>query len=135
MTHGSSAKSWRAFSQSAAAKNKASWLKQQSAGFVTGMIESGSNDATIAMTQLSNASGSVVIYMSQIPGKATEYEPEYFDDLDREIAQMTDSEILALIKSGAGMWADRDDLDDLMDRSDRMDRLYGYTSDNPDSPV
>ena len=57
------------------------------------------------------------------------------EDEDREIAAMTDAEILTAVRAMAGAWADRDDIDDnwLKDsRSswyDRLDKFYEEQTD------
>ena len=52
-----------------------------------------------------------------------------FDELDLEIALMSDQEVLNAVLASAGAWADRDDLDELLDRSDRIDELYASNTD------
>lgn len=75
-----------------------------------------------------------------VPTQKTAYtnepEPDYFDDLDREIALMSNEEVIAEILASAGMWSDRDDLDDIMDRTDRIEELYApYKTDPPDTSI
>lgn len=59
-----------------------------------------------------------------------------FDELDIEIANMSEEEILSAILASAGAWADRADLDDIMTRRDRIDELYDdITPKPPYSPI
>jgi hypothetical protein len=113
---------WVVHQQSPTNKNMAFVMPTVSSGAMTPQWLETEGNATIDRPQLFDAAGS--IFMPITSNTIQPAELEYYDELDAEIAQMTEEEILRAVAASAGMWADRDDLDLLLDRSDRIDDLY-----------
>ena len=98
----------------------------------SGAVES----ATMNPLLFFSATGSIIMPFKNASVLDHEPEPEYFDDLDREIALMSDEEILEAVMDSAGMWADRDDLEEVFDRSDGLEELYDFlNTDDTNSTV
>lgn len=129
------ASNWPRFRESSSNK-KTKVLRSKSTG-MTPQWMIFSDSATISLPQTFAAAGSVSTAMPvKKPlvkdSSVTDASFEELDEIDAEIARMSDKEIIAAVLASAGSWADRDDLDFILDRSDRIDELYA--SDTPDKP-
>lgn len=117
---------WTTFRVSSTENKKVPVSDEKSSGTILEWMVFGAS-ATISLPQTSTAAGSV---SETMPVKFYGG-PVELDEIDAEIARMSDEEIVAAVLASAGMWADREDLDFILDRSDRIDELYA--SDTPDT--
>jgi hypothetical protein len=117
------------FRRSASAGKNAPVAKSSSAGTPWGWIVV-DESATISMPQMRTTAGS----MSSVP--QTDPLAEELDEIDTEIALMSESEIMEAVLASAGAWADRDDLDGILDRRDRIDELYAsFLPNDPNTSI
>jgi hypothetical protein len=118
------------FRRSSSAGKSAPMASSSSAGTPWGWIVVDEN-ATIDMPQIRTTAGSM---FSSVPN--TDPLAEELDEIDAEIAIMSESEIMEAVLASAGAWADRDDLDGILDRRDRIDELYApFIPNDPDPSI
>lgn len=86
------------------------------------------DSAKIDLPRISTAAGSVSTAMPFNTALV-----EMPDEIDAEIARMSDDELIKAVLASAGSWADRNDLEFILDRSDRIDDIYA--SDTPGTSV
>ena len=116
------------FGSSSAIGNKTKKINSGSAGGTFQFTSVGIGDTIVLPHAIVEATGNVLESMTSSIISRDE-NTKVFDELDLEIALMSDQEVLNAVLASAGAWADRDDLDELLDRSDRIDELYASNTD------
>jgi len=121
---------WRVLGKSSRNVKSVEPVNSRASGIMAHWMFSGENTTIVDSLRITNASGSVLEYISKtLP-------VDIIDPLDLEISRMTTEEVIDEIKLLAGTWADRDDLDYILDRRDRIDEIYApYITDESDKTV
>jgi hypothetical protein len=130
-TAGNWAGNWFVFTQSSSSTKKSALMtKSISTGTASGWMAL-DESATIELLEITKTAGSIDPAMSRV-----DLPVEELDEIDAEIALMSEREIIEAVLASAGTWADRDDLNGILDRRDRIDELYApYIPNDPDTSI